>query len=143
MSAIYFIVFILFVVFIVFAWNSTKDFETIVMRISYIAIGTLFIVLLTLLLFGLSSIGVEYPKQEMIGEVRRIILLVFTPINGVIVLTQFSGVVANVKSGMISKEDMEKKIKKLLIIFAIMIIIECIYFRHIQAGLIEVINVRA
>ena len=66
----------------------------------------------------------------------------FVPVNGFIVLTQFSSVVANMKSGMVSKEDMEKKIKVLSIIFAIMIIVECIYFKNIQIGLIKIINAR-
>ena len=84
----YFIIFILFVFFVVFAWNSTKDFETPVMRLSYIGVGTLFITVLTLIIFQFSRIGINYPKEEMIGEVRKIILLVFIPINGLIILTQ-------------------------------------------------------
>lgn len=142
MSAIYFIVFILFVIYIIWTWKSTEGFETIVMRLSYIAVGTLFVAIITLILFGISKIGVEYPKQEMVGEVRKIILLIFIPINGFITLTQFSSVVANIKSGMVSKEDMSKKIKRLIIIFAVMIILECIYFKHIQTGLIGIINAR-
>ena len=140
MSAIYFIIFILFVIYIIWTWRSTEGFETIVMRISYILIGTIFITIITLILFQISKIGVPYPKDEMIGEVRKIVLLIFIPINGFIVLTQFSSVVANIKSGIVSKEEMSKKVKRLLIIFAVMIILECFYFRHIQAGLIQIIN---
>ncbi len=140
MSAIYFIIFILFVIYIIWTWRSTEGFETIAMRISYIAIGTIFITIITLFLFGISRIGVPYPKDEMIGEVRKIVLLIFIPINGFIVLTQFSSVVANIKSGLVSKEEMSKRIKRLVIVFSVMIILECVYFRHIQAGLIQIIN---
>jgi len=139
----YLIIAILFIIYIIWSWKSTEEFETIVMRLSYIFVGTLFIAIVTLVLFWISKIGVTYPKEEMIGEVRKIILLIFIPINGFITLTQFSSIVANVKSGMISKEEMSKKIKRLLIIFSVMIIVECIYFRHIQAGMIEVINARS
>ena len=139
----YLIIAILFIIYIIWSWKSTEEFETIVMRLSYVFVGTLFIAIVTLVLFWISKIGVTYPKEEMIGEVRKIILLIFIPINGFITLTQFSSIVANVKSGMISKEEMSKKIKRLLIIIAIMIIVECIYFRHIQAGMIEVINARS
>ena len=142
MSAIYFIIFVLFAVYIVFVWNSTKEFDTIVMRISYLAVGTLAITIITLVLFWISKIGVVYPKQEMVGEVRRIILLVFIPINGFVILTQFSSIVAQIRSGIVAKEDMEKRIKRIIIILVVMIVIECIYFKNIQTGLIEVINAK-
>ena len=132
MSIINFIIFVLFVIYIVFVWNSTKEFENTLIRVSYIFIGTLFITLLTVILFWISKIGVEYPKKEMIGEVRRIILLVFIPINGFITLTQASSIFVQAKSGMVSKEDMQKKIKRLIIIFIMLIIVEIIYFKNIQ-----------
>ena len=77
MSLIYFIITVLFIIYIVFAWNSKKEFETVLMRISFILIGTIFITILTLILFWISKMGITYPKREMVGEVRRIILLSF------------------------------------------------------------------
>ena len=76
----------------------------------------------------------------MIGEVRRIILLVFIPINGFITLTQASSIFVQAKSGMVSKEDMQKKIKRLIIIFIMLIIVEIIYFKNIQNGMIKFIE---
>lgn len=140
MTIINFIIFVLFVIYVVFVWNSTKEFENTIIRVSYIFIGTLFITILTLILFWISKMGVEYPKQEMIGEVRRIILLVFISINGFITLTQASSIFVQAKSGMVSREDMEKKIKKLVIIFIVLIILETIYFKNIQNGMIKFIE---
>ena len=76
----------------------------------------------------------------MIGEVRKIILLSFIPINGFIILTQTASIFAQAKSGMVSKEDMQKKIKRLVIIFIILIVIEAIYFKNIQNGMIKIIQ---
>ena len=140
MSVINFIIFVLFVIYIVFVWYSTKEFENTTIRVSYILIGTLFITILTLILFWISKIGVEYPKREMIGEVRRIVLLVFIPINGFITLTQAASIFAQAKSGMVSKEDMEKKIKKVIIAFVVLIIVEVIYLKNIQNGMIRFIE---
>ncbi len=140
MSIINFIIFVLFVVYVVFVWNSTKEFENIIIRVSYILIGTVFITILTLILFLISKIGIQYPKKEMIGEVRRIILLAFIPINGFITLTQASSIFVQAKSGMVSKEDMEKKIKRFVIIFIVLIIVEIIYFKNIQNGMIKFIE---
>ena len=140
MSLINFIIVVLFIIYIVCAWNSTKEFENNLLRISFILVGTLFITLLTLILFWISKIGVQYPKKEMIGEVRRIILLSFIPINGFITLTQSASIFAQAKSGMVSKEDMQKKIKRLVIIFIILIVFEAIYFKNIQNGMIRIIQ---
>ena len=140
MSVINFIIFVLFIIYIVFVWNSTKEFENIIIRVSYILIGTLFVTLLTSILFWISKIGVKYPKTEMVGEVRRIVLLVFIPINGFITLTQTASLFAQAKSGMVSKEDMEKKIKRMIIIFVVLIIVEAIYFKNIQNGMIKFIE---
>ena len=140
MSLINFIIVVLFIIYIVCAWNSTKEFENMLMRISFILVGTLFITVLTLILFWISKIGVQYPKKEMIGEVRRIILLSFIPINGFVTLTQSASIFAQAKSGMVSKEDMQKKIKRLVIIFIILIVFEAIYFKNIQNGMIRIIQ---
>ena len=111
MSPFYLIIFILIVFYIIWTWNSTKEFETQFMRISYIAVGTLFITLITLLVFQISKIGVIYPKEEMIGQVRTLVLLIFAPINGFIVLTQSANLIAQIKGSIISKKETEKKIK--------------------------------
>ncbi len=140
MSPIYFIVFLLFVVYIVWTWNSTKEFEDQKIRIAYLIVGTLFIAMVTLIIFLVSKIGVNYPKKEMVGQVQKIVLLVFTPINGFVVLTQFSSVFQQIRSGMVSKEKMDKKIKTLLIVFTILIITECIYVKNVQYGIIKIIN---
>ena len=49
MSLINFIIVVLFIIYIVCAWNSTKEFENNLLRISFIFVGTLFITLLTLI----------------------------------------------------------------------------------------------
>ena len=140
MSIINFIIFVLFVVYVVFVWNSTKEFENIIIRVSYILIGTVFITILTLILFLISKIGIQYPKKEMIGEVRKIVVFAFIPINGFVILTQAARLFTQAKSGMVSKEDMEKKIKRLIIIFIVLIIIEVVYFKSIQNGMIRIIQ---
>lgn len=142
MSTIYFIIFVLFIIYIVFLWNSTREFESLLMKFSFILVGTIFIAILTLFLFWISKIGIQYPKKEMIGEVRKIVVLAFIPINGFIILIQAVRLFIQAKSGMVSKEDMEKRIKRLIIIIIVLIIIEVIYFKSIQNGMIRIIQSR-
>lgn len=137
-----FIIGIIIIFYLIWVWNSTKDFETIVMRVSYIFVGTLFMIVFCLILFQISKIGVNYPKEEMVGQVRRIILLVFVPLNGLVILTQVSTIITQIKSGMISKEDMNKKIKIRSILLVALIVVECIYFKNIQYGILKIMNSR-
>jgi hypothetical protein len=78
----------------------------------------------------------------MVGQVRRIILLIFTPINGFAVLPQVANIISRVKNGNISNEDLQKKIRVVLIICIVLIIFECIYFKNIQTGIIDLIKTK-
>lgn len=135
-----FLIFLLFVVYVVITWRSTKNFEGIPTRVLYMAIGTAFIALLTFFFFLFSSIGVEYPKEEMIGEVRTKILSIFIPLNGFIVLPQIASFIGRVKDGDTSKEELQKKMRIILITCIILIIFECIYFKNIQNGIINLLS---
>ena len=139
---VYFIIFMLFVIYFTWVWNGTKGFGNISLRISFITIGTLCITLITYILFLFSKIGVEYPKKEMISVVRKMILLVFVPVNGFITMPQGINLINRLKDGNISQEEKSKKFRKLLIIILVLIILECIYFKNIQNGIINYINMR-
>ena len=142
MSLIYFIITMLFIIYIIFAWNSTKEFEKTIVRFSFVLVGTIFIAILVLFLFWISKIGVMYPKKEMIGDVRKIILLTFIPINGIIILTQAANIFAQAKNGILSKEELQRKVRKLITIFVVLIVLEAIYFKNIQNGIIKIIQNR-
>ena len=101
MSTIYFIIFVLFVIYIVFLWNSTREFESLLMKFSFILIGTIFIAILTLILFWISKIGIQYPKKEMIGEVRKIVIFESIHINGFVILIKAARLFTKAKSGMV------------------------------------------
>ena len=76
----------------------------------------------------------------MIGDVRREILYIFIPLNGFILLPQISGLIDRIKEGDTSKEEFQKRMRIALIIFGILIIFECIYFKNIQNGIINFLN---
>ncbi len=137
-----FMIFILFLTYIIATWKSTVEFEEIQVRILYIVIGTLFIIVLTMIFFAFSRIGVNYPKKEMIGEVRKWILLIFVPLNGFIILPQIARLIALVKEEDTTKEEFQKKVRRFLIICIVLIIFECIYFKNIQNGLIHFIELK-
>ena len=142
MSLVYFIIVILFFAYLSWTWNGTKVFGELPTRISFIIIGTLFMLFLTFILFAFSSIGIEYPKEEMVGSVRNMILLIFTPINGFVIVPQVINIIASVKDGVLSREETERKIRIILIVIAVLIIFECVYFKNIQSGMINYLRLK-
>ena len=139
---VYFIIIILFLIYFSWAWNSSRGFENIALRISFILIGTLFVTFVTYIIFLFSKIGVEYPRDEMIKYVRNIILLVFVPINGFATLPQLINIFNRIKDGNISQEEKERKIKILSIVILVLLIFECFYFKNIQNSIINYIHLK-
>lgn len=139
---IYGIIIILFLVYLFWTWNNTKCFEGNFTRISYIIIGTLFMTLATYIIFLISKKGITYPHQDMVGVVRNIILLTFVPINGFIVLPQIASTIGKIKNDDITGEQLKRRLLIFIITIIIIVLIECSYFKNIQSGIIQLINLR-
>ena len=141
-TTIYLTILILFLVYILWTWNSTKSFEGSFIRISYIAIGTLFITFVTYIIFLISKNRVQYPNEQLEGIIRNIILLTFIPVNGFITLPQIGNIISKIKNDSINKEKIKIKIITFFITIIIIIIFECHYFGGMQSKIIEIINSR-
>ena len=139
---IYIMIIILFLIFIFWTWNNTKSFEGTFTRVSYIIIGTLFISITTFIIFIISKNNINYPNQDMIGVVRNIILLVFVPINGFIILPQIASTIGKIKNDDITAEKLKKRIVIFIIAIIIIVIFEGYYFKNIQNGIIQIINLK-
>ena len=137
---IYGVIVILFAVYFSWTWNNTKDFEGNFYRILYTVIGTVIITLGTYIVFLISKGGINYPNIEMIGKIRNIILLIFVPINGFIILPQIARTIGKMKKDNITNDELKKKIILFIIIIIIVITIECSYFKNIQNGIIVQFN---
>ena len=137
---IYLIIALLFIVLILWTWNNTKEFEQTSERIIFITIGTGIIAIVTLIYFAISKIGITYPKAEMIGQVRKIAVLVFTPINGFLSLPHIASLKMKIK--MKSEEDSKSKKKIIIlgIIFIVATIVEINYMKNFQNGIIQILN---
>ncbi len=137
---IYLIIILLFFVLILWTWNSTKEYENISKRIIYIFVGIIAILFITYIFFNISKVGITYPKQEMVKQVRKIAILIFTPINGFLSLPH----IALIKTKIESKSEEEEKIKKRIIILAIIFIVSTIieinYMKGFQNGIIQMLN---
>lgn len=130
---------ILFIVLIKLTWNRLNNLET-KQKIIACTLGIIVSLLITSIIFFISSIGIEYKSQAGKQAIMRIILLIFTPINGMSYMPYFAKIIGNVKYKKTSKEKTTAKLTRCLIISLIIFIIEIIYLKNMQKGIIEYAN---
>ena len=133
---IYIIIVVLFAVLLFWTWNNEKNFETNNEKIIFMIIG---LGIITLIIFNISKSGIEYPNKEILNEVRKIALLIFMPINGYLSLPH----IANLKYEIDEGTDDEKTKRKIIIlgiVIIVAIIIEIVYLKDFQNGIINMLN---
>ena len=138
-SFIMIIVIALFIVQIGFTIYRAEAYERIEKVVICVA-GTLISWLITIILFNLSSKGIEYSNLEFKHQVSKILVLVFTSINGIIYMPYIVKLMSKYKFNEIKNDELIKKILLLIIITIILFTIEVIYLKNIQLGIINVAN---
>lgn len=138
-SFIMIIVIALFIVLISFTIYRAEAYERIEKVVICVA-GALISWLITIILFNLSSKEIEYSNLEFKHQVSKILVLVFTPINGIIYMPYIVKLMSKYKFNEIKNDELIKKILLLIIITIILFIIEVIYLKNIQLGIINVAN---
>lgn len=137
---IYFIIAVLFVVLIFWTWNNTKDFEETSERVIFIVVGIIVTSIVTLIYFAISKAGITYPKVEMVKQVRKMVVLLFTPINGFLSLPHIASLKMKIKLKTEDEEKLKKKIIMLGIVFIVATIVEINYMKEFQNGIIQMLN---
>ena len=96
----------------------------------------------TTILFNLSSIGIEYLSNKNKGIAMRTLVAIFTPINGIILLPNITRIINESQNGEINKEECKKRLKKSLIVFILLVIIEFVYLKNTQIGILNNYNMQ-
>lgn len=132
---------ILYGLSIIWAWNSLGEIEK-PKKVAVIAIGILVTYIITLLIFAISKNGINYPKEIVENEIKRIILAIFTGVNLLILLPYISKQLNKMYEGEIEQKDFTRKMIILVVIFIICIWIECGYMKSTQARNITNISIK-
>ena len=140
-AIIFIITIILYAVLISFTWHNLYMLE-IKKKIQYILISIVSILVITFVVFNISKIGISYANEDILFNVRTILVLVFTPINGLIVMPYVANMINKIKQKSIKKQESQKKVIRLLIVFIIILILECFYLKDIQEGIIRIFETR-
>lgn len=128
---------VLFAVLIGYTWHRLDTLEKYI-KIIYILIGLVIISIITFIIFNISSIGIEYEEIGIKNDIRTMLLVVFTPINGLFTMPVFAKILARINENDIEKKEFLLRTGIILAIFVFILIIECGYIKNTQLGIIEI-----
>lgn len=129
--------FILYSVAIGWTWNNLGDIDK-VKKILIIAGELIVIYIITLILFGISKNGIEYTNKDVEGNIKNVIVALFTGFNSLIVLPYLNKQIIKLKEKETDEKNIIKKLLIMFLIFVVCIIFECGYMRDTQKGIIQV-----
>lgn len=139
MFVIILFILILNIVSILLMYRSLND-RTPKEKLIYIAMGIAVMYILTSIVYWISTRNIEMTEVSDLG--KDLIIFLFVPINGIIVLPLFARSYCKFKGGGISGTVLRNRGTVLGIILLILLIIECVYFENIQNQVVKMITDR-
>ena len=138
MTIILIIIAVLFLVLIGWCWNSLGSIEK-QDKIKYIIVGLILTYIMTIIIYSISKIGIQYESKETMKMIRAIFQLLFTIVNGYMLLPYTFKNIEQIKNNTIKEEKIKKSIIILLIIIVLIFIFESMYLGNIQQ---EILNMK-
>lgn len=137
MPVIIIIILAIFCVLIIGTWHYLGNIDK-TKKIVFIVIGIFVSYLITMLLFSISKSGITYPSDEIEQMVQNMIVIVFTGLNGILMLPYLGRLWDKMSEEEITKQQFQKRICILLIIAIIVFILESNYLNGVQSGILEI-----
>jgi len=132
------IAFIIFGISFVTIYHNTNSYEPS-KRIIYIIVGTLIMYLLTSMIFGLDTKGIDVKNEAAVNDTLKLMgamKLIFTPINSMVLLASIGNIFGKVKDKVYGTDKAGKKFIIVLVIFVILLIFEKSYIGDFISGLL-------
>ena len=128
-----------YLLMIAWTWQSLESLEK-TKKVAFVVIGIIISYIVTLIIFNISQQGVNYQNEITKHEIKKILVLLFTALNGVIFIPYIAKLFTRVKENEIEDYKLRKKIIILVIIFIICMFFENMYLKDIQNGIINIYN---
>ncbi len=132
---------IVYFILIAWTWQSLSLIER-PKKLIFILLGTIIVYGITFIVFQITKGNITYPDIELQAQVQNILILIFTGINGIIVLPQIAKIADKIIGNEVEKEKIQKRILILALIFIICLIFESGYMKDIQEGIINIYHAR-
>ena len=133
MAVIFIIILILFLFLLRWMWLSLGSIEKIT-KIKCIICGLVILYVSTYIIYNISKIGITYDNKEAMKAIRTVFVMLFTIINGYIILPYTFRKLEQINNDEIEKGKIKKSIIILLVEFIILVIFEILYFRDLGTG---------
>lgn len=139
MTVILIIIAILFLVLIRWTWHNLGNIENKV-KIPIIIGGIIILYGITFLIYNISKIGIQYESKEVMKSIQSIFVLLFTIVNGYILLPYIFKMIEQIYNKEINDEKIKKKIIIACIVFIVIVIFEYKYLGNSQLGILKVME---
>lgn len=137
MLLILFFIIVLNIVAIALTYYCLSDVEKRE-KLIFIAIGVAIIYVLTSFVYWISTKDVAMKVVSELG--KNLITFLFVPINGIIVLPILAKSCAKYKTGRLDLDKLKNRTLVLVMILAILLIVECMYFKEIQNRVVAMVE---
>lgn len=132
---------IIYLVLLAWTWQSLGTIEKR-KKIFYMIIGCTVMYGITIVIFQIAKKGIHYPNIKMQDSVKNILVIIFTGINGMVIMPQIGKMIEKIHENEIEKEKIIKKIIIILMLFMVCLLFEGGYMKDIQEGILSIYQVR-
>lgn len=132
------IMIIIYLVVLAWTWNNLEDLEKH-KKIIIIGIGLLIVFIITNIIFAISKAGINYQNAEIQKDVGNIMIALFTGVNALILPLLFKNIL-KMKNGEMEETIFKTKMGVGVIVFLLIMCLECGYIKDIQKGILEIYN---
>ncbi len=130
---------IIYIVLIIWTWKSLGNIER-PKKIICLAIGLIITYIVTYIIFLLSKGNINYPSEEIMKTVQNTLIILFTGINGCILMPYTAKILDKINEEEIDSKKLKKKILILVILLVIIFIFEIGYMGSTQEGILQIYN---
>ena len=131
---------ILYILLISSTMHSLKLVESTKVKVGFIVTGFILMLVSIWVTFYISISGLNYENAQIVGRVRNLLVAVFVPVNGLIVMPYLAKMLSKIGSNELTQEKFKKRLIILAIIYFAILIFECSYFKSTQIGILEMIE---
>ena len=130
-----------FLILLSWTWHNLGNIEKS-KKVAIIIILLLLIYIMTMFIFNISQKDILYEVQEEKELIKNVFGLLFTLVNGIIVMPMICKTINGIFEKEVKKEKATKKIIIILVVFIILLFLECGYFKSIQQGILNMLTIK-
>lgn len=127
----------IFLILISWTWHNLGRIDK-AKKIIIIAVFLIISYIITNTIFDISKSGVKYENLQEMEVVKNVLVLLFTILNGLIFMPFVAKNINGLKENAINKTVAIRKISIIVIIFILILFLECGYLKDIQQGILNI-----